>query len=137
MKHTIFPQENGLAKRNIQTIKNTKAYESKQDPHLALLSLRTTPLKDGSPSPVQQMMKRIIRTNLPNISHNIYLKKQTNNKKKNEELPMLKPNYHHHHVAPSARISLTLSHYPSLSSIASAGPQGHIPYRHRAVVCKF
>ena len=27
--------------------------------------------------------------------------------------------HHHHHVAPSARISLTLSHHPSLSSIAS------------------
>ena len=26
----------------------------------------------GSPSPAQQMMKRIIRTNLPNIKHNIY-----------------------------------------------------------------
>ena len=25
--------------------------------------------------------------------------------------------HHHHHVAPSSRISLTLSHYPSLSSI--------------------
>ena len=40
------------------------------------------------------MMKRIIWTNLPNIEHNIYLKKQTNkyNNKKKGELPMLKPN---------------------------------------------
>ena len=32
--------------------------------------------------------------------------------------------YHHHHVAPSAQISLTLSHYPSLSSIASGRSSG-------------
>ena len=39
------------------------------------------------------MMNEIIRTNLPNIKHNIYLKKQTNNNnKKNGESSMLKPN---------------------------------------------
>ena len=73
-----YPQENGLVESNIQTFKkkNTKAYEDKQDPYLALLSLRMTPLKDGSPSSAQQMMKRIILTNLHNIKHNIYLKKK-------------------------------------------------------------
>ena len=32
--------------------------------------------------------------------------------------------YHHHHVTPSAQISLTLSRYPSLSSIASGRSSG-------------
>ena len=35
--------------------------------------------------------------------------------------------YHHHHVAPSAWISLPLSHYPSLSSIASSRSSGLHP----------
>ena len=32
--------------------------------------------------------------------------------------------HHHHHVASSSQISLTLSHYPSLSSIASGRSSG-------------
>ena len=40
---------------------------------------------------------------------------------------------HHHLVVPSAWISLTLFHHPSLSLIVS----GFTPYPHRAAVCKF
>ena len=41
---------------------------------------------------------------------------------KNFISPPPPPHHHHHHyVAPSARISLTLSHHPSLSSITSGG----------------
>ena len=70
---------------NYYTKTLTKAYESKQDPNLDLLSLRTTHLKDRLPPPAQRMMKRIIRTNLPYIKYNKYLKKQMNyNKKKME-----------------------------------------------------
>ena len=36
-------------------------------------------------------------------------------------------NHHHHHVALSARISLTLSRHPSLSSIASCSSSGLLP----------
>ena len=36
-------------------------------------------------------------------------------------------NFHHHHVAPSARISLTLSRHPSLSSIASSRSSEQYP----------
>ena len=46
--------------------------------------------------------------------------------------------HHHHHVAPSAQISLTLSlSTPPYRPSLSAGPQGYIPYRHRAAVCMF
>ena len=45
--------------------------------------------------------------------------------------------HYHHHVAPSARISLTLSRHPSLSSIASGRSSGVFPYRHRAAVSRF
>ena len=43
------------------------------------------------------------------------------NKKKNSLTENI---YHHHHVAPSARISLTFSRHPSLSSIASGRSSG-------------
>ena len=40
--------------------------------------------------------------------------------------------HHHHHVAPSSWISLTLSHHPSLSSIASGRSSGLHPVLIRA-----
>ena len=42
-------------------------------------------------------------------------------------IPEIVGQYHHHHVAPSARISLTLSSHPSLSSIVSGGSSGLHP----------
>ena len=87
-----YPQSNGQAERNIQTIKRTlkKAFKSHQDPNLAILALRTTPLKDKSPAPAQQLMKRPLRTNLPNIIHNKLMKSRpgakNTNKTKNYKL---------------------------------------------------
>ena len=68
-----------------------KAHESRQDPYLALLALRTNPLKDGSPSPAQQIFQRTIRTIMPNIKHSLAMKKQPENNDKNKELPKLQP----------------------------------------------
>lgn len=88
-----YPQSNGLVERNIQTIKRTlkKSFESEQDPYLAMLALRTSPLKDKSSSPAQQLMKRTLRTNLPNILHNKSMKRHEVDKKF-KELPSLNKN---------------------------------------------
>ena len=45
-----FPQSNGQVERTIQTVKRTlkKAAASHQDPYLALLAIRTTPVKGPS-----------------------------------------------------------------------------------------
>ena len=45
-----YPQITGLVERTIQTVKRTlkKAHKSGSDPHLAILALRTAPLKNGS-----------------------------------------------------------------------------------------
>ena len=61
-----YPRSNGLAERNVQTIKNLlrKAKAVQQDPYIALLQLRTTPLPD-SVSPAQLLMNRRLRTRLP------------------------------------------------------------------------
>ena len=63
LKH---PQSNGSEERSIQTLKNLlkKAEASQQDPYLALLQFRTTPLPNGV-SPAQLLMNRRLRTRLP------------------------------------------------------------------------
>jgi len=57
------PQGNGEAERAVKTIK--KLLKGSKDPHLALLSYRTTPLPWCNHSPAQLLMGRHIRANLP------------------------------------------------------------------------
>ena len=55
-----YPQSNGLAERNVQTIKKLlkKAKEGENDEELALLELRNTPITGMSYSPAQLLMNR-------------------------------------------------------------------------------
>ena len=64
-----FPQSNGLAERNVQTVKNLlkKAKESGCDPDLALLEFRNTPITGLNSSPAQLLMGRRLRSRLPMI----------------------------------------------------------------------
>ena len=60
------PNSNGMAERNIQTVKRVrKALANKEDPYLALLALRTTPISNVSVFPAEKLMGRDIRTTLP------------------------------------------------------------------------
>ena len=58
-----------MAERTIQTVKKAlkKAFVSTEDPYLALLALRTTPLSNGPISPAAIIMGRNIRTTLPTV----------------------------------------------------------------------
>ena len=62
-----YPQSNGLAERNVQTIKKLlkKAREGKSDEMLALLELRNTPITSMSYTPTQLLMNRRLRGCLP------------------------------------------------------------------------
>lgn len=62
-----YPQSNGLVERAIQTVKRTltKVQEAKGDLHLALLSLRTTPVDTDMPSPDELLQGRKMRNTLP------------------------------------------------------------------------
>lgn len=60
-----YPQAGGLHERTVQTVKNllTKAEESNEDPYLALLEYRNTPINGVSPA--QALMGRRLRTSIP------------------------------------------------------------------------
>ena len=65
-----FPQSNGFAEHNVQTIKSLfkKANEASSDEYLALLEFRNTPVTGLSESPAQLSMGRRLRSSLPMIS---------------------------------------------------------------------
>ena len=58
-----YTQSNGLAERTVKTVKNLLS--SSSDPFLALLSYRATPLPRCGLSPVELLMGRVIRTDVP------------------------------------------------------------------------
>uniref|UniRef100_A0A8C1X2E4 Gypsy retrotransposon integrase-like protein 1 n=1 Tax=Cyprinus carpio TaxID=7962 RepID=A0A8C1X2E4_CYPCA len=62
-----FPQSNGMAERAVKTVKSMlkTAAQSGTDPHLALLTLRNTPVTGLKYSPAQILMGRVLRSTLP------------------------------------------------------------------------
>ena len=74
IKHVIssphFPQSNGKGERHVSIVKRTltKGREDGQDPAMALLCLRTTPLGPGLPSPAELMFKYKVKCNLPSVN---------------------------------------------------------------------
>ena len=60
-----YPQSNGLAERMVRTVK--KLFKSEEDPYMALMSYRSTPLSWCGLSPSQLLMGRKIRTNVPQV----------------------------------------------------------------------
>jgi len=66
-------QSNGQAEKGVGIVKNVlkKSLECKEDPYLALLAYRSTPLDCGK-SPAELCMNRKLRTTLPNVDdHNV------------------------------------------------------------------
>ena len=59
-----FPQSNGEAERAVKTMKNL--LEKADDPYLAILAYRSTPLRNGY-SPAELLMNRRLRSNIPII----------------------------------------------------------------------
>ena len=58
-----YPQSNGLAERTVKTVK--KLIADSPDPHLALLSYRSTPLPWCELSPAELLMGRRLQTDIP------------------------------------------------------------------------
>ena len=64
-----YPQSNGHVERGVQTVK--KLFRLSSDPHLALLSYRSTPLPWCGRSPAELLMGRQLRTDLPQREENL------------------------------------------------------------------
>ena len=62
-------QSNGQAERTIQTVKHI--LRKSDDPYLALLSYRATPLPWCNLSPSELLMGRRLRTTLPQTTHHL------------------------------------------------------------------
>ena len=60
-----YPQSNGLAEQTVKTVK--KLLVKSEDPHLALLAYRATPLPWCGYSPAQLLMGRRLRTEIPQV----------------------------------------------------------------------
>ena len=63
----VYPKSNGFIERMVQTVKNLlrKSEAAGQDPYLALLSYRATPVDSNLPSPAKLLNNREYRTQLP------------------------------------------------------------------------
>ena len=64
-----YPASNGQAERTVQTIKNL--LKKAEDPFVALLSYRSTPLPWCGRSPAELLMGRIIRSTLPQTTNSL------------------------------------------------------------------
>lgn len=64
-----FPQSNGLAERTVMTAK--KLMQQADDPFLALLNYRATPLLWCNLSPAELLMRRRLHTTLPQTTHQL------------------------------------------------------------------
>ncbi|KAL9972908.1 hypothetical protein ACROYT_G019301 [Oculina patagonica] len=64
-----YPQSNGMSERAIQTIKNLlrKACADGNDPYIALLEYRNTPISGLKESPAQLLMSRMLKSKLPTV----------------------------------------------------------------------
>ena len=62
-----YPKGHGFIERQVQTVKKIllKCKETGEDPNLALLSLRSTPLTARLPSPAEILNGRVYKTTLP------------------------------------------------------------------------
>ena len=71
-----YPASNGLAERNVQTVKNflRKSLESGSDIYNALMEFRNTPISGIKYSPAQILMSRRLRTKLPSLQSQLYPK---------------------------------------------------------------
>ena len=67
-----FPQANGEAERAVRTVKEIwrKSVDAKEDPYLAMLAYRSTPIHNGY-SPAELLMSRRLRTTLPQVASNL------------------------------------------------------------------
>ena len=102
-----YARSNGFIERQVRTVKLTlqKAREAKEDLHLSLLALRSTPLDHHLPSPAELLYQRKLATNIATKIRNMnrnkegicqrFIEKQQTQKtlhdRRAKDLPQLQP----------------------------------------------
>ena len=79
-----YPQSNGKAEKAVQIMKRLlkKAKENYEDPYLALLNYRTSPLSGSDRSPGEISMNKKLRTKLPSAEEHVTMHKLPDIKQK-------------------------------------------------------
>ena len=106
-----YPQSNGMIERMIQTIKQcmTRCHAAGEDPHIAMLVYRATPLTNSIPSPAELLNGRPYRALLPrktealrsdhqDIRERMILDKQRTAEHYNQDAKDLRPLHQHQRV---------------------------------------
>ena len=131
-----YPQSNGMSERAIQTIKKLlrKAFEDENDPYIALLEYRNTPVSGLKESPAQLLMGRMLKSKLPStvsllkpqVVHNAYDKlKERRDKQKMyydhsvKRLPEIKPHA-------TVRIRMGKTWEPATVTAQHAAPRSYV-----------
>ena len=131
-----YPQSNGEAERGVQTVKSLlKKTENQDDPYLALLAYRSTPLSGSGCSPAELLMNRKLRTTLPILPENLkphvpdYSKLQSTEKQHREQQKQNFDSRHAAHTLTQLREGMTVwipDHKCSGEVISQAGPRSYL-----------
>ena len=94
-----YPQSNGTAERAVKTVKSM--FKKNEDPYMALLILRSTPLENGF-SPAELLMSRKVRTTLPVTETQLLpsiLDRELVRQREEQSKQKMKENFDRHHKA--------------------------------------
>ena len=103
-----YPQSNGMSERTIQTIKNLlrKADDEGNDPYIALLEYRNTPITGLQESPAQLLMSRMLKSKLPTTTALLRPKVQEKVREKLEQRAAKQKEYFDRNAKPLSPVKM-------------------------------
>ena len=103
-----YPQSNGMSERTTQTIKNLlrKADDEGNDPYIALLEYRNTPITGLQESPAQLSMSRMLKSKLPTTTALLRPKVQENVREKLEQRAAKQKEYFNRNAKPLSPVKM-------------------------------
>ena len=127
-----YPQSNGEAERGVQTVKSL--LKKTEDPYLALLAYRSTPISPTGHSPAELLMNRKLRTTLPILPQDLkpqvpdYSKLQSSVKQQRKKQKQNFDSRHTAHTLTFLKEGMTVwipDHNCSGKVITQVGPQSY------------